>query len=201
MVEPAARVLRPQSLTHPERPDRSRRRPLRHIGRNGNLYPTHGLGPVAWYLGIHKGDRFDHMVSMSSPEAGLSAYRDAKLAPGDARRQEKYDCGDVNTSLLKTARGRTIVLQTTGTKLSTVDVAPLTRSKHSAATPGDEVIASSRIAGAATGARYLFCAVAKQGPSVEKALYSCQVTYNLADGTIAAAGAARIGAGGPITVP
>ena len=96
--------------------------------------------------------------------------------------------------------GRTIVLQTTGTKLSTVDVAPLTRSKHSAATPGDEVIASSRIAGAATGARYLFCAVAKQGPSVEKALYSCQVTYNLADGTITAAGAARIGAGGPITV-
>ena len=62
-------------------------------------------------LDIHKGDRFDHMVSMSSPEAGLSAYRDAKLAPGDARRQEKYDCGDVNTSLLKTARGRTIVLQ------------------------------------------------------------------------------------------
>lgn len=86
-------------------------RRFEHIGRNGNLYPTHGLGPVAWYLGIHKGDRFDHMVSMSSPEAGLTEYRKAKVPAGDPRWQEKYDCGDVNTSLLKTARGRTIVLQ------------------------------------------------------------------------------------------
>jgi predicted dehydrogenase len=82
-----------------------------HIGRNGNLYPTHGLGPVAWYLGIHKGDRFDHMVSMSSPEAGLRAYRKARVPAGDPRWQETYDCGDVNTSLVKTAQGRTIVLQ------------------------------------------------------------------------------------------
>ena len=82
-----------------------------HIGRNGNLYPTHGLGPVAWYLGIHKGDRFDHMVSMSSPEAGLTAHRKATVPAGDPKWQEKYDCGDVNTSLLKTARGRTIMLQ------------------------------------------------------------------------------------------
>ena len=96
--------------------------------------------------------------------------------------------------------GRTIVLQNSGTKLSTVDVPPLTRSKRSPTTPGDEVIASSRIAGAAAGGRYLVCAAAKQGPSVEKALYSCQVTYNLADGTITAAGVARIGAGGSITV-
>ncbi len=82
-----------------------------HIGRNGNLYPTHGLGPVAWYLGIHQGDRFDHMVSMSSPEAGLTEHRKAKVPAGDAKWSEKYDCGDVNTSLLKTAKGRTILLQ------------------------------------------------------------------------------------------
>jgi predicted dehydrogenase len=82
-----------------------------HVGRNGNLYPTHGLGPVAMYLGIHKGDRFDHMVSMSSPEAGLTAYRKARVPAGDPKWQEKYDCGDVNTSLLKTAKGRTILLQ------------------------------------------------------------------------------------------
>jgi predicted dehydrogenase len=82
-----------------------------HVGRNGNLYPTHGLGPVAWYLGIHRGDRFDHLVSMSSPEAGLTAHRKAKVPAGDPKWQEKYDCGDVNTSLLKTAKGRTILLQ------------------------------------------------------------------------------------------
>ncbi|MCK4886119.1 MAG: Gfo/Idh/MocA family oxidoreductase, partial [Planctomycetes bacterium] len=34
-------------------------RTLHHIGRNGNLYPTHGLGPIAQYMNINRGDRFD----------------------------------------------------------------------------------------------------------------------------------------------
>ena len=41
-----------------------------HTQRNGNLYPTHGLGPVANYMGVQRGDRFDYIVSMSSPAAG-----------------------------------------------------------------------------------------------------------------------------------
>jgi predicted dehydrogenase len=82
-----------------------------HVGRNGNLYPTHGLGPVARYMGIHRGDRFDHIVSMSSPEAGLTDYRKRRVPAGDAKWQETYTCGDVNTSLIKTLQGRTIVLQ------------------------------------------------------------------------------------------
>jgi predicted dehydrogenase len=82
-----------------------------HVGRNGNLYPTHGLGPVARYMGIHRGDRFDHIVSMSSPEAGLSDYRKRRVPAGDPKWQETYTCGDVNTSLIKTLKGRTIVLQ------------------------------------------------------------------------------------------
>jgi predicted dehydrogenase len=77
---------------------------------NGNLYPTHGLGPVALYLGIHCGDRFDTLVSMSSLERGLSERRQT-LPADDPRRQEPIACGDINTSLLKTARGRTIVVQ------------------------------------------------------------------------------------------
>lgn len=85
-----------------------RRRFLRAL--NGNLYPTHGLGPIAQYLGIHGGDKFDYLVSMSSLEQALSLRRDA-LPAGDPRRQEKYVCGDVNTSLIKTARGRTILVQ------------------------------------------------------------------------------------------
>jgi len=77
---------------------------------NGNLYPTHGLGPVAQYMGIHGGDRFERLVSMSSPERALSAVRD-RLPEGDPRRAETYACGDVNTSILRTARGRTILVQ------------------------------------------------------------------------------------------
>ena len=82
-----------------------------HIQRNGNLYPTHGLGPVAHYLDIHRGDRFDYMVSVSSSEASLSAYVKANFAEGDPKRAEKYICGDMNTSIIRTLKGRTILLQ------------------------------------------------------------------------------------------
>ena len=82
-----------------------------HMKRNGNLYPTHGLGPVAHYMDIHRGDRFDYMVSVSSCEASLSAYVKANFADGDPKRAEKYICGDMNTSIIKTQKGRTILLQ------------------------------------------------------------------------------------------
>ena len=42
-----------------------------HLNRDGNLYPTHGLGPVAHYMDVNRGDRFDTLVSMSSISAGL----------------------------------------------------------------------------------------------------------------------------------
>jgi hypothetical protein len=82
-----------------------------HLSRDGNLYPTHGLGPVAQYLGIHRGDRFDYLVSMSSPEFGLTEYRREHVPAGSPKHAERYRCGDVNTSLIKTVQGRTILLQ------------------------------------------------------------------------------------------
>ena len=82
-----------------------------HMQRNGNLYPTHGLGPVAHYMDIHRGDRFDYMVSVSSREASLSAYVKANFPDADPKRAEKYICGDMNTSIIKTLKGRTILLQ------------------------------------------------------------------------------------------
>lgn len=82
-----------------------------HTRWNGNLYPTHGLGPVANYMGIQRGDRFDYIVSMSSPQRGLDEYRKAHLAASDPRLAEKYINGDMSTSLIKTARGLTITLK------------------------------------------------------------------------------------------
>ncbi len=82
-----------------------------HLNRNGNLYPTHGLGPVARYMDINRGDRFDYLVSMSSPALSFAAYRDAHLPADDPRRKEVYRCGDMNISLIKTARGRIITLE------------------------------------------------------------------------------------------
>ena len=82
-----------------------------HTRRNGNLYPTHGLGPVAWYLDIHRGDRFDYLVSMSTPELGLSKWREERLPKEDPRWRERYVAGDLNISLIRTVRGRTIRLE------------------------------------------------------------------------------------------
>ncbi|MGA2728588.1 MAG: Gfo/Idh/MocA family oxidoreductase [Terracidiphilus sp.] len=84
-----------------------------HTLHTGNLYPSHGLGPVANYMGIQRGDRFGCIVSMSSPERGLDAYRKAHLKADDPRMRERYLTGDMNTSLIKTANGLTITVKHT----------------------------------------------------------------------------------------
>lgn len=86
-------------------------RRFEHLNRNGNLYPTHGLGPVANYLDCNRGDRFDYMVSMSSQSVGLQAWRTEHLKPADPKMKEVYQCGDQNTSLIKTANGRLITVE------------------------------------------------------------------------------------------
>ncbi len=82
-----------------------------HTNRQGNFYPTHGLGPVAWYLDIHGGDRFDYLVSMSTNERGLSLWREEHVPADSPKWRERYIAGDINSSLVKTVRGRTILLQ------------------------------------------------------------------------------------------
>ena len=82
-----------------------------HLQRNGNLYTTHGLGPVCMYFDILRGDTLTHLTSMSSREAALSEA----LAASDDRKLRKMAsevvCGDVNTTLIGTAKGRSIMLQ------------------------------------------------------------------------------------------
>ncbi|HEX2452650.1 MAG TPA: Gfo/Idh/MocA family oxidoreductase [Vicinamibacterales bacterium] len=78
---------------------------------NANLYPTHGLGPIANCLDINRGDRFDYLVSMSGPSRGLQAWAAEHVAADSPKRQERYVLGDVNVSLIKTALGKTIVVE------------------------------------------------------------------------------------------
>ena len=75
---------------------------------NGNLYPTHGLGPVANCMDINRGDRFDYVVSMSGPSRGLQNWAAEHYPPDAPQRREKFVLGDVNVSLIKTMNGRTI---------------------------------------------------------------------------------------------
>ena len=78
--------------------------------RNGNVYPTHGLGPVANVMDINRGDQLDYLVSMSSPALGLEQWALENYPEDDPKRRERYIQGDVNTTMIKTVRGRTIFL-------------------------------------------------------------------------------------------
>lgn len=86
---------------------------LKQNQRHGNLYPTHGLGPVSQVLNINRGDRFDSMVSMSTrdfqmgPMVGALAVEDDFYAPYDGKRYR----GNMNTSLIRTVMEKTIMLQ------------------------------------------------------------------------------------------
>lgn len=77
-----------------------------HVDRNGNFYTTHGIGPVSMYMEIGRGDTFTRLTSMSSKEAALSAAARKTNNPN-----KQFACGDVNTTLLQTAQGRSIMLQ------------------------------------------------------------------------------------------
>jgi predicted dehydrogenase len=73
-----------------------------YAARNGNLYPTHGLGPIARYMGIHRGDRFESLVSVSSRNSSFAGIRPAPRI---------FRCGDQNTSLIRTSKGLLITLE------------------------------------------------------------------------------------------
>ncbi len=92
-------------------PDAEVRWRLAHmIRRDGNLYPTHGLGPIAQCMDINRGDQFDHLVSMSSVSRGLNTYYASRFGKAHAHARRRYKLGDVNTTLIRTKHGRTITL-------------------------------------------------------------------------------------------
>lgn len=84
-----------------------------NIGRNGNLYPTHGLGPVAQCLNINRGDRMDYLVGMSSADFMMGQMASELAANDDFYKSyvgAKYR-GNMHTTLIKTVKGKTIMLQ------------------------------------------------------------------------------------------
>lgn len=84
-----------------------------NIHRNGNLYPTHGLGPVCQVMNINRGDKMDYLVSMSTNDFMLSARLNEMKAEDSFYRQFMADNprGNMNTTLIRTSKGKTIMLQ------------------------------------------------------------------------------------------
>jgi hypothetical protein len=78
---------------------------------NGNLYPTHGLGPICQILNIHRGDKMDYLVSLSSGQFNMTAYAQERFGKESAQAKTPYQQGDMNTTLIKTAKGKSILLQ------------------------------------------------------------------------------------------
>lgn len=81
--------------------------------RNGNLYPMHGLGPVAQVLDINRGDRMEYLVSMSSNDFSITPrVRElAKSDPDYRKYAGKTFRGNMNTTTIRTNKGKTIMLQ------------------------------------------------------------------------------------------
>ena len=87
-------------------------RTYHYIKRNGNLYPCHGLGPVAQYMSLARTeDTFGHVVSFSSPSRVRALYAKANFPADHKWNKEKFIAGDISTSIVKTALGRTIMVQ------------------------------------------------------------------------------------------
>ncbi|NSW93532.1 MAG: Gfo/Idh/MocA family oxidoreductase [Bacteroidales bacterium] len=84
-----------------------------NASRNGNLYPTHGLGPVCQVMNINRGDKMEYLTSMSTNDF-IFGKRAQELAQGDSFYSEfagKNYRGNMNTTLVRTNLGRTIMIQ------------------------------------------------------------------------------------------
>lgn len=80
--------------------------------RNGNLYPTHGLGPVCQALNINRGDRMEYLSSMSTNDFSMAPVE--KQLVNDPFYNEWKDSkfrGNMNTTMVRTALGKTIMIQ------------------------------------------------------------------------------------------
>ncbi len=84
-----------------------------YASKKGNIYPTHGLGSVAQIMDINRGDRFDYLVSMESNDFMMKAKAQELAVRDDFFKPfaEKNYRGNINTSIIRTVKGRTIMVQ------------------------------------------------------------------------------------------
>ena len=79
------------------------------LHRNGELYPTHELGPIAEYLNINRGNRMVSLCAMSSKAAGLHAWLQ-EHRPDSELVNAQVNQGDIVTTMISCANGETILL-------------------------------------------------------------------------------------------
>ena len=77
----------------------------------GNRYPTHGLVPLCLTFDVNRGDRLDYLVSLESNQANFKAFMEANLKEDNPRRLSTVKMADMNSTLIKTAKGKSILIQ------------------------------------------------------------------------------------------
>ncbi|HJW16817.1 MAG TPA: Gfo/Idh/MocA family oxidoreductase [Flavisolibacter sp.] len=81
------------------------------VHRNGDLYPTHGIGPIAHYIDINRGNRFLSLNSFSTKTRGLHDYIVKKGGESHPNAKVKFKLGDIVTTHINCANGETVLLQ------------------------------------------------------------------------------------------
>jgi hypothetical protein len=83
-----------------------------YVNRNGENYPTHGLGPVAVMIDVNRGNLLTKLSSIATKSRGLNRYvaKHAKGGPDHPNAKVNYKQGDIVTTQIQTANGETIVL-------------------------------------------------------------------------------------------
>lgn len=81
------------------------------VHRNGDLYPTHGVGPLAMMTGINRGNRFMSLSSFATKTRGLHNYIVKNGGENHPNAQVRFRLGDIVTTQLHCANGETMLLQ------------------------------------------------------------------------------------------
>jgi len=85
-------------------------RTFHSINRNGDIYPTHGLGPIANYLDINRGNRFISLTSVATKSRGLHEYIVQTAGEDHPNADIRFKLGDIVTTLIRTAKGETVMV-------------------------------------------------------------------------------------------
>ena len=80
------------------------------VKRNCDQYPTHSQGPVLSWLDINCGDAYATLTAMATDTKGINAYFARKFGPDHPNAKRTYKQGDIVTSLIRTKKGKTIVI-------------------------------------------------------------------------------------------
>ena len=78
--------------------------------RNADVYPTHGVGPIATMCNINRGNRFMSITSNASKAVGIHNYIVKNGGEDHPNAKLKFKQGDVITSTIETANGETIIV-------------------------------------------------------------------------------------------